>query len=114
MVRLYRVVLPRLPPFSRAEPPEATRQPVERILIRHIRGMRSSCCSARRVLSARVTVTVVVRWEPWLSPPCGTRVARPASTTSAQPGGVGFQLGRWARLVPADSSLVGKSQKGSR
>jgi hypothetical protein len=36
-------------------------------------------------LSRRVGVTVVVRWLPLVTAACGTRVARPASTTMLPP-----------------------------
>ena len=55
-----------------------------------------------------VAVTVVVRWGPWLTVRCGTQVARPARTRSAQRGRVGLQLRQLARPVLGDASLVGK------
>jgi hypothetical protein len=47
------------------------------ILIRHIRGMRSSWSGEDDQLVGGVDVTVVVRSVPGLPARCGTRVARP-------------------------------------
>jgi hypothetical protein len=47
------------------------------IHIRHIRGMRSSWSGEDDQLNGRMEVTVVVRSCPWLTVPCGTRMARP-------------------------------------
>jgi hypothetical protein len=52
------------------------------ILIRHIRGMRSSSKSAWRQLNGRMEVTVVVHSVPGLSVRCGTLVARPVRTNA--------------------------------
>jgi hypothetical protein len=45
---------------------------------------------------------------------CGTRVARPASTTMLIPDGDGAPLGRKVRPVAGGHCIVGKSLKGSR
>src|SRR6266511_1502085 len=71
------------------------------ILIRHIRGMRSSCKSARCQVSDRLPATVVVRSVPLLTVRCGTRVARPAND-------VGSAWQRWARPGQATPASLSK------
>src|SRR6266511_4863555 len=74
---------------------------VERILIRHIRGMRSGCKSARCQVSDRLPATVGVRSVPLLTVRCGTRVARPAND-------VGSAWQRWARPGQATPASLSK------
>jgi hypothetical protein len=52
--------------------------PTEPLLIRHIRGMRSTARALGGQIIGDMSVTVVVRSLPELSVRCGTRVARPA------------------------------------
>jgi hypothetical protein len=59
-------------------------------------------------------VTVADRYIPLVTAAYGTRVARPARTTTFGRGGVGFQLGQRVRPVLGDHCLVDKSPEGSR
>jgi hypothetical protein len=54
---------------------------------------------------------VADRHIPLVTAAYGTRVARPAITTSLQPGGYGSQLGPRVRPVPGDTRLVGKGRR---
>ena len=51
------------------------------------------------------------RHIPLVTAAYGTRVARPAITTSLQPGGYGSQLGPRVRPLPGDTRLVGKGRR---
>jgi hypothetical protein len=57
-------------------------------------------------------VTVTVRWIPLVTAAYGTRVARPARTTTFAPGGDGSQLAQTVRPFLGDYRLVGKSPEG--
>jgi hypothetical protein len=68
------------PPAGRAE----RRHRLDLILLRHIRGMRSSWSSEGRPAYGPARLTVAVRWGPGLTRRCGTRMARPVRPAQDQ------------------------------
>jgi hypothetical protein len=76
-------------------------EPPGLILLRHIRGMRSSSKSGHGEVMGVVTVTVVVRSQPGLTVRCGMRVARPVRMTWRSPAAPGASL-RAGRPVQGD------------
>jgi hypothetical protein len=72
----------------------------ERIPIRTVRVVRSYWPRDDGQLMGGVKVTGVVRWIPWLSVRCGTRVAQSARTTWLTSGGNGSQPGPEGQAGP--------------
>ena len=69
---------------------------------------------SRRQRNRHLRVTVIDRYVPLVTAAYGTRVARPARTTTLPRDSDGSSSGRRVRPVPGAHCIVGKSPQGSR